>query len=127
MTSLKSRVKAGLEAAINYEEKPLIVTDITSDVIAKMEEVGNQSLAIQMKGFQQSVYLLCSRFKDQAEQLNALTTSIQELQHEQEQVKTEKPLNEFYTGIVNKLPKPEDVFVANQAWTTATNNKKSLS
>jgi hypothetical protein len=61
--SLKTRVKAGLEAAINYQEKPLITTDITSDVIAKMEEVGNQSLAIQMKGFQQSVYLLCSRFK----------------------------------------------------------------
>lgn len=125
--SLKTRVKAGLEAAINYQEKPLITTDITSDVIAKMEEVGNQSLAIQMKGFQQSVYLLCSRFKDQAEQLNALTTSIQELQNEQEQQKTGKPLNQFYTEIVNKQPKPEDVFVVSQAWNKSTQNKKSLS
>ena len=103
-----------VRAAIVGEEKKVVIeTGFSPDIIAKLDQVNKEDLGDQVKQLTKAFYQMSNRFKDQVEQLNALTCAIQELQHDQENS----------TQPFDKDPKLQELFAVNQAWVESTKKK----
>lgn len=105
----------GIVQKNNSNQPQGVETNITPEIIAKMNMANQENMAAQLLEVQKSLYLLSSRFKAQAEQLNALTCAIQEMQHDQEEAGLNNQMMEDLQPF-DTDPKLQEMFRVSQAW-----------
>lgn len=83
-----SRLKRAIKAALETlgERDSLILIPSDPKVILELAQKSQEAqVAEQLRQLQKSVYHMASRINDQTEHVNALTTTLQEIQHDLDQ------------------------------------------
>lgn len=98
-----------------FRKTKLVPVVDNKEVIAELEKVNKEQISEQLRQLQQSIYHLSARIQENTEQVVALTTAIEVLQHESESMTL------FVETINNEL----DTVQQQQQWFGSTKKDKN--
>lgn len=101
------------------QTKKIVLTDSNLSSTINLEGHNQQQITAQLLEMKKAFWSMSNRLKDQTEQLNALTCSIQELQHDND---TREQKQEPF----DNDPKLQEFFKVSQAWAQSNAKNKRL-